>query len=48
MNWKFFIGACILSVGLAVKFGAPIPAIVLGVGGAGLFNWWKYRRTAHK
>ena len=48
MNWKFFGGACILTAGLAVKFGAPIPAVVLGLAGAGLFNWWTHRGTAHK
>jgi hypothetical protein len=48
MNWRFFTGASILAVGLAFKFGAPIPAIVLGVLGAGLWNWWMHRKAAHK
>ena len=48
MNWKFFGGACILAAGLAVKFGAPIPAVALGVAGAGLLNWWNHRRAEHK
>ena len=48
MNWKFFVGACILAAGLAVKFGAPIPAVVFGVVGAGFLNWWNHRRAPLK
>ena len=27
VNWKFFIGGCILSCGLLFKMGAPLPAV---------------------
>ena len=32
VNWKFFIGGCILSCGLLFKMGAPLPAVALGIG----------------
>ena len=44
MRWKYFLGACILSVGLLFKAGAPIVPILLGVGGAAFINWKKQRR----
>jgi hypothetical protein len=43
MRWKFFIGACILSVGLLFKAGAPLVPVVLGIAGAAFFNWKKLR-----
>ena len=43
MNWKFFIGASILSVGLLLKVGAPLAPVVLGLAVAG-FLTWKGRR----
>ncbi len=39
MNWKLFIGASILAVGLMLKTGAPLYTIVLGVGLAALLSW---------
>jgi hypothetical protein len=39
MNWKFFVGATILSVGLLLKVGAPLVPVALGVVGAALVNW---------
>ena len=39
MNWKFFVGASILSVGLLLKLGAPLVPIALGIAGAALVNW---------
>lgn len=39
MNWKFFVGATILSIGLLLKLGAPLVPIALGVAGAALINW---------
>jgi hypothetical protein len=45
VNWKFFLGACILSCGLLFKAGAPVPAVALGVGAAAIFNWRKQRST---
>jgi hypothetical protein len=39
MNWKFFVGASILSVGLLLKAGAPLFPLVLGIGLAALVNW---------
>jgi hypothetical protein len=43
MRWKFFIGACILSVGLLFKAGAPLVPVILGIAGAAFFNWKKLR-----
>jgi hypothetical protein len=43
MKWKYFVGACILSVGLLFKAGAPIVPLLLGIAGAALFNWKKQR-----
>ena len=43
MKWKFFVGACILSCGLLIKAGAPLPALVMGVALAGFFNWRRLR-----
>jgi len=43
MKWKFFIGACILSVGLLLKAGAPLVPVALGIAGAAFFNWKKLR-----
>ena len=39
MNWKFFVGASILSAGLLIKLGVPLIAVVLGVGLAGAVTW---------
>jgi hypothetical protein len=44
-NWKFFIGACILSGGLLLKAGAPVAAVLLGIAGVGLLNWRRQRGT---
>ena len=41
MKWKFFLGACILSVGLVLKAGAPLVPVALGVAGAAFINWKK-------
>ena len=43
MNWKFFIGASILSAGLLFKMGAPIVPIALGITAAALLHWRKQR-----
>jgi len=39
MNWRLFVGASILSVGLLIKIGAPLVAIVGGVALAALVSW---------
>jgi hypothetical protein len=39
MNWKYFVGASILSVGLLLKMGAPLVPLALGILGAALVNW---------
>jgi hypothetical protein len=39
MNWRLFVGASILAVGLLLKMGAPLFTIVLGVGLAALVSW---------
>jgi hypothetical protein len=43
MKWKFFWGACILSVGLLIKAGAPLVPIVLGIAVAAFITWKKQR-----
>lgn len=39
MNWNRFVTACILAAALLLKFGVPVPAILLGLGAAALVNW---------
>ena len=39
MKWKFFVGACILSVGLVLKAGAPLIPVAFGVALAAFINW---------
>ena len=43
MNWKFFIGACILVAGLLLKAGAPLFAIAAGMVLAALWTWKQSR-----
>jgi hypothetical protein len=45
MNWKFFIGASILSCGLLFKVGAPVLPVAIGVAAAAYLNWRKHRST---
>jgi hypothetical protein len=44
-NWKYFLGAVILSSGLLLKAGAPAAAVLLGIAGVGLLNWRRQRGT---
>jgi hypothetical protein len=44
MNWKFFVGACILATGLLFKAGAPIIPVAAGVAGAAFLTWRKHGR----
>ena len=39
MNWNRFITACIMAGALLLKFGVPLPAVLLGLGAAALVNW---------
>jgi hypothetical protein len=48
MTTKYFISACILTVGLLVKTGAPPLAIVMGIALAGFFHWRKARGAVSK
>jgi len=34
LSWRYFGGAAILAAGLLLKFGAPMPAVLLGIAGA--------------
>ena len=43
MNWKPFLGACILTAGLLFKIGVPIPAVVMGIALAGCVTWRRQR-----
>ena len=44
MNWKFFIGACILTTGLLIKAGAPLIPVAVGIAAAAFVNWRKQSR----
>jgi len=46
MNWKYFLGSCILAAGLLLKAGAPIAPVALGLAGAAYLNYRKQRRPA--
>ena len=48
MRTKYFIGACILTVGLLLKAGAPLFAIGMGIALAGFFNWMRARGAVSK
>jgi hypothetical protein len=45
VNWKYFIGASILSCGLLFKAGAPVPAVAVGIGAAAFLNWRRQRSS---
>jgi hypothetical protein len=45
MQWKFFIGSCILVAGLLLKAGAPIVPIGAGMAIAAFVTWRMQRRT---
>ena len=44
-NWKYFLGAVILSSGLLLKAGAPIFAVAIGAAGVAFLNWRRQRGT---
>ena len=46
MNWKFFVGATILSCGLLFKIGAPVLPVVAGVAAAAFLNWKRHRSSS--
>jgi len=46
MNWKYFVGACILASGLLLKAGAPIVPVAIGIAAAALLNWVRQHRAA--
>jgi len=43
MNWKLFLGASILTAGLLLKFGAPVPSVAAGIGLAAVIQWRRHR-----
>jgi len=43
MNWKFFVGASILSCGLLFKLGAPVLPVAAGIAAVALLNWRMHR-----
>ena len=43
LSWRYFGGAAILVAGLLIKFGAPVPAVLMGIAGAAAANWWLQR-----
>jgi hypothetical protein len=48
MKPQYFVGSCILAVGLLLKVGAPIPALGMGIALAALFYWLRQRGTVSK
>ena len=46
MTWRYFGGASILAAGLLLKFGAPLPAVLLGIAGAAVATWSRQRRAS--
>lgn len=42
LSWRYFGGASILAAGLLIKFGAPVPALLLGIAGAAAVNGWMH------
>ena len=47
MSWRYFIGASILSAGLLVKVGAPIPAVAVGIVAVAFINWRQRKPWNH-
>ena len=45
MNWKFFVGATILSCGLLLNAGAPVLPVAVGVAAAAFVTWRSHRRN---
>ena len=45
LTWRYFGGATILAAGLLLKFGAPLPAVLIGIAGAAAMTWWRERRS---
>jgi hypothetical protein len=43
-KWKYFLGASILAAGLALKAGAPLVPIVLGLAVAAFITWKRSER----
>jgi hypothetical protein len=39
MNWRYFLGAAILSSGLLFKAGAPLIPVALGLAAAAFLTW---------
>jgi len=46
--WKYFIGSAFLAGALALKFGAPLFTVALGIGFAVLLTERSRRRAAGK
>ena len=45
-KWKYFLGASILAAGLALKAGAPLVPIAVGLALAGFVTWKKAERSS--
>jgi hypothetical protein len=46
VNWRLFVGASIIVVGVLLKVGAPPVAIVLGVALAAFLSWFTRRPSS--
>ena len=46
MNWKFFAAACLLVFMALLKYGAPVPALIAGIGIATFLNWKKQQKSS--
>jgi len=47
-TWKYFLGSCILAAGLAVKAGAPVVPVVVGLAAAAFLTWKKSQRPTNQ
>ena len=47
MNLKLFAAAVIIAAAVALKYGAPVSAVVAGVALAAGINLWQRRRDFH-
>jgi hypothetical protein len=45
LTWRYFGGASILAAGLLLKFGAPLPAVLVGIGAAAAVTWSRQRHS---
>jgi hypothetical protein len=47
LTWFYFCGSAVLATGLLLNAGAPLPAVLVGIGGAALFMLRKSRAKSN-